>query len=70
MSDRCHEHSDEHNTNKHGHLVHSIQKNCFTMSADPTATMVVNFFHEKYLPALDKFTMVIPTHPHDVQGST
>lgn len=31
------------------------------MSTDPPATMFMNFFGEKYLLAMDKHVMVIPT---------
>ena len=47
MSDRRHEHSDEHNANKCACLVHSIQKNPSTMaemSDDHLATTLVKFF--------------------------
>ena len=34
---------------------------------DPPTVMFVGFFHEKYLPAMNKYIMVIPPHPHCVQ---
>ena len=55
-SDGHHEPSNEHNTNKRVCLVQSIQKTSlqwFIMSADPPAIMFANFFHEKYLLAVD-----------------
>ena len=51
MSGRRHEHSDEHNTNKHVCVVHSIQTNSSTMSNDHFAITLVIFFCEKYLLA-------------------
>ena len=38
-----------------------------TMSADPPDIMFVEFFHDYYLSAMDKYIMVIPARPHWVQ---
>ena len=37
------------------------------MNDDPTSTMFVKFFGEKYLPPMDKYTMVTPVRLHCVQ---
>ena len=39
-----------------------------TMSADPPAITFVDFIREKYLLAVSKYIMVIPTCPHCMQG--
>ena len=36
-------------------------------SAAPPGIMFVGFFRKKYLPATDKYRVVIPAHPHCVQ---
>ena len=36
-------------------------------SADPPNIMFVEFFDKKYLPATDKYIVVIPTRPHCMQ---
>ena len=40
---------------------------CLT-SAYPPGIMFVEFFRKKYLPAMDKYIMVIPAYPRCVQG--
>ena len=37
------------------------------MNIDPPDIMFVGFFCEKHPPAMDKYIMVTPTHPHWVQ---
>ena len=36
-------------------------------SVDTPTIVFVGFFHEKYLPAMNKYIMVIPAHLHCVQ---
>ena len=63
---------DECIANQHVCVVYSLQKNPSTMAdkinTDHLATTFVNFFREKYMLAMYKYVMVIPTHLHCVQG--
>ena len=61
-------HSDEPNANKRVCLLYSTKRAYLQwciMSTDPPG---IKFFHEKYLLAMDKYIMVIPTHLHCMLG--
>ena len=70
-TDEPDKHSDEHNTTKCVSVYYTACKRSLLQlrmtSPDPPGIMFVEFFDEKFLPAMDKYIIIIPARPHCAQ---